>query len=372
MKTNEPGDAVEPKLFDVAIDLLKQVDRREFYTWVVEFCASLLDSEVCALYVRTNQIDSNPRVCLVAGRLPPNHPGGRRMKPEALDSDAKQHSYRITAKVSGQEEPAYDGVTGRIASTGGPIRVAGYDSIKEVPGHQGRWDSYVWQGRPAEFFRSMLGVPIRDQRGEIIGVIKVENKASGAYTDVDMQLLEQIARKLAASLLELIEQKRELRPAIEEFEYRVPRATARSFEREQTGEVTIRHRRTAICHSDVYYFRHEKAREKLDERLPLVLGHETTGEIYQVVGEHQYRNGGVIEPKDRVVVIPLIPCGTCSVCMGDYGENYCPSSRFMASNAPGSLRTLYKYDPKLVLKIEDPSMEMAALFTEPMSNLAAC
>lgn len=149
----------------------------------------------------------------------------------------------------------------------------------------------------------------------------------------------------------------------------MPRSRPEIFEKEKTGEVVIKHSMTAICHSDLYYFLHQKARTRLDERLPLVLGHETTGEVYQVVGENQYRNGGVITRKDRVVVIPLIPCKTCSVCRGDYGENYCPSSRFMASNAPGSLRTLYKYYPDLILRITKPEHELHALFTEPMSNV---
>jgi hypothetical protein len=41
----------------------------------------------------------------------------------------------------------------------------------------------------------------------------------------------------------------------------------------------------------------------------------------------------------------------------------------MASNAPGSLRSIYKYYPSLILKISNSDFEKYALFTEPMSNI---
>jgi threonine dehydrogenase-like Zn-dependent dehydrogenase len=368
MTTSEDKDRHQKSLFDAAIDLLREVDPREFYPRVVEFCAALLDSEVCALYVRTTQIDATPRVCLVAGKLPPGHPKGQRMNPNEVDPDPRNHSYRIGTKSEGKVR-RYDGVTGEIATTGEPKMVDGYSEIKQCPGHLGKWDRYVYQGKPEELFRGMLGVAIRDSSNDIIGVIKVENKVSGAYVEEDKTLLTQIGASLADSLFQLINEGRELMPAITEHEYRVPRSRAETFEKEKTGEVIIKHSMTAICHSDLYYFQHRKPRERLDERLPLVLGHETTGEVYQVVGENRYRNGGLIQPKDKVVVIPLIPCGTCEVCKKDYGENYCPSSRFMASNAPGSLRTIYKYYPNLILRIQNEDHEKFALFTEPMSNV---
>jgi threonine dehydrogenase-like Zn-dependent dehydrogenase len=361
------NNKLETRLFDVAVDLLRKADRRDFYPRVVEFCADLLQSEVCALYIRTEQIDGKPRVCLVAGKLPPEHPKGQRMNPIEVDPDPRKHSYEIGIE---NESGEYNGVTGRIVTTGEPVIIHGYDNITQLKGHIGKWDEYVWQGRPSELFKCMLGVAIKNPSNKtIIGVIKVENKVSGEYTQEDENLLTQIGTSLSQSLLELIREKRELSPAIEEYQYRVPRSKPKAFEKEKTGEVIIKHSMTAICHSDIYYFNHSKSKERLDERLPLVLGHETTGEVYHVLGENQYQNDGIIQQKDRVVVIPLIPCGTCKVCKENYGENYCPSSRFMASNAPGSLRTVYKYYPKLILKINNPENEMYALFTEPMSNV---
>ncbi|MBN2353894.1 MAG: alcohol dehydrogenase catalytic domain-containing protein [Spirochaetales bacterium] len=364
-KDTNSTTVLEERLFSICINWLRSVERRDFYQKLVEFCAAVLESDVCALFVKTTKIGDNPRVCLVAGKLPTNHPDGQRMNPEKVGS-LEEHSYRITE--TGEK---YDGITGRIATTGEAFYISTYDKINIQPGHMGRWDEYVWQKRPSELFRCMLGVPVFDSRDDtkVIGILKVENKKTGAYEKSDENLLIQIGTAISPILQELIENGKELQPGIEEIEYRVPRSRPSKFERNKTGEVIISHSLTAICHSDIYYFEHKKSRKKLDERLPMVLGHETTGEVYQVVGEHKYKNGGAIQQKDKVVVIPLIPCGTCPVCRGNYGENYCPSARFMASNAPGSLRTIYKYYPDLVLKIPNADLEPYAVFTEPMSNV---
>ncbi|MBT3234083.1 MAG: alcohol dehydrogenase catalytic domain-containing protein [Calditrichaeota bacterium] len=360
---NLESGSLEKRLFEKSIKWLKSIERRDFYQKLVEFCASVLESDVCALYVKTTQIgDGSPRVCLVAGKLPKNHPEGQRMDPTKVGRDPKDHSYKITNK-----DEDFDGITGRIATTGKPESVIGYVNISGIAGHIGRFNNYVWERDEENKFKCMLGVPIHSEVGEVIGVVKVENHQSGKYKKEDELLLSQIGSAIASSLSDLISAGRELKPEIPEYEYTLIRSAPKSFEKNITGEVIIKHSMTAICQSDTYYFEHRKSRKKLDERLPLVLGHETTGEVYQVVGNNKYLNSNVIQQGHKVVVIPLIPCRTCDVCKGTHGENYCPSSRFMASNAPGSLRTLYKYDPRLILKISDQISEEYALFTEPMS-----
>lgn len=200
MNNSAQGVFLPKRLFEAAFDLLRQADPREFYPKVVEFCASLLDSEVCALFVRTTQIGGMHRVCLVAGKLPPDHPKGQRMNPNEVDPEPENHSYRIGEDIQGSAKK-YDGVTGRIATTGQPAFVHGYDQIVRDDGHVGKWDRYVWQGNAKNLFRSMLGVAIRDTKQQVIGVIKVENKATGEYNHADQELLEQIGASLAGSLL---------------------------------------------------------------------------------------------------------------------------------------------------------------------------
>ena len=141
-------DFPEKRWFEMSIQWLRMVERRDFYQRLVEFCAMVLSSEVCALFVKTTQIDDGaPRVCLVAGKLPPDHPKGQRMDPSEVGKEPKEHSYRIT-----EEGREYDGVTGKIATTGEPVYISGFDRISQIKGHVGRWDKYVWQGEAESRF----------------------------------------------------------------------------------------------------------------------------------------------------------------------------------------------------------------------------
>ena len=96
---------LEERLFKMSIEWLRRVEPRDFYQRVVEFCATVMESEVCAIFIKTMQIDSCPRVCLVAGKLPPDHPKGLRMDPKEVGHHPKDHSYRITSDVAAKPVP---------------------------------------------------------------------------------------------------------------------------------------------------------------------------------------------------------------------------------------------------------------------------
>lgn len=196
---------------------------------------------------------------------------------------------------------------------------------------------------------------------QVYGLLYIHCKSRHYFTEFDIDALEPFSIQAAASI-------NHAEPS--DFEYRVPRAIPSSIEKVKFGDVLIRHSLTSICPSEIAYFEHRKDRKILDQRLPMALGHETTGVVQQVRGKHIYKNTKkTIKSGDSVVVIPLIPCGSCKICKGDYGENYCPSARYMASDTSGSLRTKYRYDPNLLLKIPEGLAEDYALFTELMSNL---
>lgn len=357
------------ELITITTDWLEKFDRRNLYQNMAEFCASLFDADVCALFVRTKKIGGTLRVALAAGRMPNGEP----MDPTKLFKNEIASTYRM-GKIKGE----YDGVTGKIATMGAAVIVNRYDNIKNEEGHKGKWDKFVWGGNPKEQFLCMIGVPLKvDEEEYPIGVLKVERKMperteeeeSRIFAREDLDILSSIADGFAKHIYKLIQAGEELRPE-GDYEYRLIRSKPETFERKEIGEVVIRHLMTSICKSDIYYFIHDKEPRKLDERLPMALGHETIGEIIQVGPDARYWDTNrKIRTGDKVVVIPLMPCGTCHVCSGEYGENYCPSSRFMASNAPGSLRSTYQYDANLVLKIDDETPEHLALFTEPMSNI---
>jgi L-iditol 2-dehydrogenase len=79
-----------------------------------------------------------------------------------------------------------------------------------------------------------------------------------------------------------------------------------------------------ICGSDVHYYRHGRIGDFVVEN-PLVLGHESAGEVV-AVGEDVEN----LAPGDRVALEPGVPCLDCGACRrGEY--NLCPDVRFMAT-----------------------------------------
>jgi L-iditol 2-dehydrogenase len=89
-------------------------------------------------------------------------------------------------------------------------------------------------------------------------------------------------------------------------------------------EVLVAVRDVGICGSDVHYYRHGRIGDYVVEE-PLVLGHESAGEIIEV-GE----NVSDLESGDRVTLEPGVPCRRCTHCKrGDY--HLCPDVTFMAT-----------------------------------------
>ena len=76
----------------------------------------------------------------------------------------------------------------------------------------------------------------------------------------------------------------------------------------QRDEVTVRIRATGVCHSDL-----SALNGTLPQPPPCVLGHEAAGEIV-AVGEGAEGSEG-----DRVIVLPVPPCGNCPSCLKGHG-----------------------------------------------------
>ncbi len=347
------------RAFKVAEGLISSLHSFDFYQQLVIVCRELLDAQVCALYLI--DLKNKPDVLvLVAGE------GYKKIiRPGTI-------TYSLSGSDDGSDA---EGVTAWVAKTGKEIGANSFEEVKKLPGWRGKWDELQWEENPQEYFKCMLAIPLKHHE-KVFGVLKIENKLTepSEFRDTDKRTLRIIARNMSEGLYERL--KVGLFEDLDDFEYRAVRFKERKIEKKAVGDVIVKHSLTSICPSDVAYFLHNKDRKKLDDRLPMALGHETTGIVQYAKGNITYPNdlNKRIQTGDRVVVIPLIPCGSCHVCKGPsenkkYGENYCPSSRFMASNAPGSLRTQYKYYPELLLKIPDELEEKFALLTEPMSNV---
>ena len=127
------------------------------------------------------------------------------------------------------------------------------------------------------------------------------------------------------------------------------------------SEVLIRVRNVGICGSDVHYWAHGKC-GAFEVKGPLVLGHESSGEIV-AVGEG-VRN---FEVGDRVVMEPGVPCKECVLCLsGKY--NLCPEVAFHATPPyDGTLQEFITHPASFCFKLpSNVSMEEGAL-VEPLS-----
>jgi len=129
------------------------------------------------------------------------------------------------------------------------------------------------------------------------------------------------------------------------------------------GEVVIRIVRSGICGSDIhaYYNKHPFI------SLPIVTGHEFSGEIVEI-GE------GVtgLSAGDRVTAMPQVYCGECLNCKsGRY--NICYSLQVIGCQTTGASRELLAVDSKLILKLpDDISFDQGAMI-EPVSvGIHAC
>src|SRR6267378_227501 len=127
------------------------------------------------------------------------------------------------------------------------------------------------------------------------------------------------------------------------------------------GEVLVRILSVGVCGSDVHYYEHGRIGDFV-VRTPLVLGHESSGQIVDVgKGVSQARVG------ERVAIEPGEPCGRCDQCRtGRY--NLCPNIRFHGTPpVDGTLSEFVVVKSELAYKVPDEISDNAAALLEPLS-----
>jgi L-iditol 2-dehydrogenase len=90
------------------------------------------------------------------------------------------------------------------------------------------------------------------------------------------------------------------------------------------GEALVAIKANGICGSDIHFF-HEGRLGNFVVTRPYLPGHEACGQVV-AVGE----GVGGIQPGDRVVIEPGIPCGRCAYCRGGR-YNLCPHVVFLSA-----------------------------------------
>ncbi|GMA08113.1 sorbitol dehydrogenase [Tetragenococcus halophilus subsp. flandriensis] len=126
-------------------------------------------------------------------------------------------------------------------------------------------------------------------------------------------------------------------------------------------DVMIKIMAVGICGSDVHYYDTGRIGNFVLDG-PLILGHESSGQIVAVGDEvNDFKVG------DRVAIEPGVPCGRCEYCRtGRY--HLCPDMQFMATPPiDGDLTQYITYPADFVYPIPDDMSYEVGTLSEPFS-----
>ena len=123
------------------------------------------------------------------------------------------------------------------------------------------------------------------------------------------------------------------------------------------GEALLRVRRAGICGTDLHIYQGH-----LDHRVPTngIIGHEIFAEVVSAPAGTEFSGG------DRVVIEPLIFCGTCRACR--MGATYlCYHLKVMGVDAPGGMQEYWAVPAARLLKVPDALGDDHAALIEPLA-----
>lgn len=131
-------------------------------------------------------------------------------------------------------------------------------------------------------------------------------------------------------------------------------------------EIMMETEYVGVCGSDVHVFEYSKPLQEKAEKqgwsLPVLLGHECSGEVIKVG-----KNVTNLKVGDKVAIEPQIPCGKCEFCKeGRY--NLCEKLLFMASRGyPGALKRYITWPSHMVYKLPENVSTLEGALVEPMA-----
>jgi threonine dehydrogenase-like Zn-dependent dehydrogenase len=123
------------------------------------------------------------------------------------------------------------------------------------------------------------------------------------------------------------------------------------------NEALLRVRRVGICGTDLHIYQGH-----LDHRVPTggIIGHEVFAEVMTAPAGSGFAAG------DRVVVEPVLFCGTCSACR--MGATYlCRSLKVLGVDAPGGMQEYWTVPADRLLQVPDAISDEAAPLIEPLA-----
>lgn len=125
-----------------------------------------------------------------------------------------------------------------------------------------------------------------------------------------------------------------------------------------SDECLIKLTLAGICGSDVHIYggHHPTA------VAPVIQGHEFVGTLIECGGD--LPDG--IQRGDRVVVEPLISCGTCEACIAGH-THVCRSLKLLGIHADGGFAEYVKVPTAKVIRVPDNVPDRVAVLTEPFA-----
>jgi threonine dehydrogenase-like Zn-dependent dehydrogenase len=139
----------------------------------------------------------------------------------------------------------------------------------------------------------------------------------------------------------------------------------RDVERPQApeGEVVLKVATVGVCGSDLSGYLGENSL-----RIPpLVMGHEFTGVIVTAGSdESRLANGERAQIGQRVVVNPLIWCGTCDLCRAGR-ENLCRKRQIIGIHRPGAFAEFVAVPAAQCHRLPDTVSDLTSALTEPLA-----
>lgn len=126
----------------------------------------------------------------------------------------------------------------------------------------------------------------------------------------------------------------------------------------RAGEVQLKISHCGICGTDLHIFH-----GAMDARvqMPLVMGHEMSGAVHKMgAGVEDFSLG------DRVVVMPLAPCGDCPACAAGH-RHICHNLDFLGIDTPGAFQSYWTTPAYTLHRLPDQlSLKHGALI-EPLA-----
>lgn len=129
------------------------------------------------------------------------------------------------------------------------------------------------------------------------------------------------------------------------------------FVNNQQNTVIVRPKYMSICHADQRYYLGKRDSKTLKKKLPMALIHEACGEII-------FDNTGKYQTKQKVVMIPNIPCQNPTK---NVLENYDKKSHFLSSGYDGFMQELVCLPVDRVVPLAEDIPLQTACITEFIS-----